>query len=65
MRRPHELQPFARAAKATALHLVLEGIRDELISLGHDEEEVAGTEILELFELRRLAYEDLMSAPGT
>ncbi len=47
-----------------ALHLLLEGIRGELVDLGHDEEEVAGTEAVELLELRRQAYEDLMSAPG-
>ena len=47
-----------------ALHLLLEGIRGELVDLGHDEEEVAGTEAAVLLELRRQAYEDLMSAPG-
>ena len=48
-----------------ALHLVLEGIRGELIGLGHDQDEVADTEALELLlELRRDAYEELMSAPG-
>ncbi|MGH9281558.1 MAG: hypothetical protein ACRD0S_01340 [Acidimicrobiales bacterium] len=43
---------------------MLERIRGELIGLGHDEEEIAGIDALELLELRRQAYEDLMSDPG-
>jgi hypothetical protein len=64
MRRSNEHPRSGPGERATALHLLLEGIRDELVDLGHDEEEVACTEAVELLELRRQAYENLMSAPG-
>lgn len=64
MRRSNEQPQPVPGTQETALRLLLEGIRGELVDLGHDEEEVADTEAVELLELRRQAYENLMSAPG-